>query len=81
MGTHSNPPGCAIRACRYNGLEDLPAFLVRPPLSAEEIEAINDGGVANLDAAAKAWTVSLSFQPVPAAVKRTKSFQANRASA
>lgn len=64
----------------YNGLEELPAFLVRPALSAEEIEAINDGGVANLDAAARAWTVSLSFQPVSAAMKRTKSSQASRPS-
>lgn len=63
----------------YSGLEDLPAFLLRPPLSPEEIEAINDGGMANLDAAARAWTVSLSFQPVPAAVKGTKSSKANRA--
>ncbi|KAL8452307.1 hypothetical protein Emag_002426 [Eimeria magna] len=45
--------------------EEVPSFLGRPDLSAEEIEAINDGGVANLDEVARAWRVSLTFQPMP----------------
>lgn len=73
--------GSTTAVLRYNGLEDLPVFLERPALSADEIEAINDGGVANLDAVAKAWRLSLSFHPVPATKKPTKSSKDKRASA
>lgn len=67
-------------ACRYEGLEDLPAFLERPTLSAKEIEAINDGGVADLDAAVTAWSVRLSYQPVLGSVEAGQECRAKRAS-
>lgn len=74
-------PGSSSVVLRYNGLEDLPPFLLRPALSPEEVEAINDGGVTNLDAAAKAWSVSMSFHPVPAGAGSPKALRAKRASA
>ncbi|XP_026192787.1 dihydrolipoyllysine-residue succinyltransferase component of 2-oxoglutarate dehydrogenase complex, mitochondrial [Cyclospora cayetanensis] len=48
----------------YKAIEDLPTFLMRPALSPEEVEAINEGGLTDVDAAASAWTVSLAFRPV-----------------
>lgn len=61
--------GPAPKVLRYKGLEDLPPFLERPTLSPEEIVAINDGGLADVDTAAKAWSVSLSFKPPSTGVK------------
>ncbi|KAL8273290.1 hypothetical protein Esti_002791 [Eimeria stiedai] len=60
------------RAVMHQEPEEVPTFLGRPVLSAEEIEAINDGGVANLDEVARAWRVSLTFQPLPCTAKASK---------
>ncbi|KAL8452198.1 hypothetical protein Emed_001505 [Eimeria media] len=63
------------RALMHQEPEEVPSFLGRPVLSAEEIEAINDGGVANLDEVARAWRISLTFQPVSCAAKMPKGDQ------
>lgn len=60
-----------VTVIRYAAMEDLPPCLQRPKLSAEEVQVINEGGLANADNAVRAWTVSLCFSPrnpEPAAV-------------
>ncbi|KAL8431569.1 hypothetical protein Efla_000615 [Eimeria flavescens] len=72
----------SVKATKQRESEDLSAFLGRPPLTPEEIEAINDGGIPNLDVAARAWRVSLSFQPSLCSTdSREKSQAGKRASA
>ncbi|CDJ66404.1 dihydrolipoamide acyltransferase, putative [Eimeria necatrix] len=54
---------------RYSGIHDLPPFLLRPALSAEEMETVNGGGPANIDDAVRSWTMSLAYHPQPPAMK------------
>ncbi|CDJ36336.1 dihydrolipoamide acyltransferase, putative [Eimeria mitis] len=63
--TSSGPGGVTV--IRYTGMEQLPPSLQPRALSPEEINIINDGGLANADTAVRAWTVSLCFNPASAA--------------
>ncbi|CDJ30950.1 uncharacterized protein EMH_0062700 [Eimeria mitis] len=63
--TSSGPGGVTV--IRYSGMEQLPPSLQPRALSPEEINIINDGGLANADTAVRAWTVSLCFNPASAA--------------
>ncbi|CDI85301.1 dihydrolipoamide acyltransferase, putative [Eimeria praecox] len=59
----STKAGGPVTVIRYTAIEDLPPFLQQPALTPEEIDLVNNGGLADADDAVRAWTVSVRFNP------------------